>query len=81
MQVLEIKPNDNILIIAPHPDDECIGPGGVLCLYPKQCSVIVLTDGREGQGDVLPDIAKKIRKTEFVEEMRYLGIQDYHMFD
>ncbi len=81
MQVLEIKPNDNILIIAPHPDDECIGPGGVLCLYPKQCSVIVLTDGREGQGDVLPDIAKKIRKTEFVEEMRYLGIRDYQMFD
>lgn len=81
MQVLDVKPEDKILIIAPHPDDECIGAGGVLVLYPKQCSVLVLTDGRQGQGDVLPEIEKKIRKAEFLNEMHFLGIEEYWMLD
>ena len=81
MQVLSIKEDDRLLIIAPHPDDECIGPGGVLALYPHLCKVIVLTDGRQGQGDVAPELEKKIRKQEFANEMRILGISDYEMFD
>ncbi len=81
MQILEIFPRDKILIIAPHPDDECIGPGGILCLYPSQCSVLVISDGREGIGDILPEIGKEIRKAEFIEEMRLLGISDYRMLE
>lgn len=81
MQILEIKPNDRVLIIAPHPDDECIGPGGLLCLYSEQCSVIVLSDGRLGQGDIDPEAGKAIRKREFVNEMQYLGISEYQMLD
>ncbi|MDE6662374.1 MAG: PIG-L family deacetylase [Lachnospiraceae bacterium] len=81
MQVLSIKEDDRLLIIAPHPDDECIGPGGVLALYPHLCKVIVLTDGRQGQGDVAPELEKRIRKQEFINEMRMAGISDYEMFD
>lgn len=81
MQVLSIKENDRLLIIAPHPDDECIGPGGVLALYPHLCKVIVLSDGRQGQGDVSPELEKKIRKQEFVNEMQKAGISDYEMLD
>ena len=40
MELLKIYPHDNILIIAPHPDDECIGPGGVLSEFPDQCSIV-----------------------------------------
>lgn len=81
MQVLNIKEDDRILIIAPHPDDECIGPGGILALYPHLCKVVVLTDGRQGQGDVAPETEKEIRKREFVNEMREAGIAGYSMLD
>lgn len=81
MQILDVKENDRILIVAPHPDDECIGPGGILALYPQQCKVIVLTDGREGQGDRAPKLEKQIRKQEFIEEMEKAGIRDYEMLD
>lgn len=43
-----INPEDKILIVAPHPDDESIGCGGLLALYGKQCDVLLLTDGRNG---------------------------------
>lgn len=81
MQILEVKKEDLILVVAPHPDDECIGAGGVLALYPKQCEVIVLTDGRQGQGEVLPIVEKEIRKKEFLEEMKIAGIDRYRMLE
>lgn len=81
MKALDIRNNDRILIIAPHPDDECIGPGGVLLQYPKQCEVIVLTDGRQGQGDIAPEKEKQIRKQEFLNEMKWLNVGGFRMFD
>lgn len=81
MQVLSLNNNDKILILAPHPDDECIGTGGILALFPKLCSVIVLTDGRQGQGMVSPEIEKEIRKKEFLSEMTIAGIHNYKMLD
>lgn len=81
MQLLSVKEEDRLLIVAPHPDDECIGPGGVLALYPHLCKVIVLTDGRQGQGDMAPGLVKEIRRQEFLNEMQEAGITDYEMFD
>lgn len=81
MRYLDIKETERILIVAPHPDDECIGAGGVLSMYPKQCSVIVLTDGRQGQGDVAPEVEKRIRRDELIQEMEYAGITSYRLLD
>ncbi|MBE5871396.1 MAG: hypothetical protein E7294_09075 [Lachnospiraceae bacterium] len=81
MKVIDISENDKILIIAPHPDDECIGAGGILLRYASQCDVLVLTDGRQGQGDVAPEQEKEIRKQEFEREMAWLNVHSYRMLD
>ena len=44
---LEIKPQDKCLVIAPHPDDESIGCGGIINLYPNKFDVVCLTHGEE----------------------------------
>ena len=81
MEYLRIKEDDRILIIAPHPDDECIGVGGLLLLYPRQCSVWVLTDGCIGQGNDKTDRTKQVRHNEFIAEMEYLEIKEFCFFD
>jgi len=81
MRYLDIRENERILIVAPHPDDECIGAGGVLALYSKQCEVIVLTDGRQGQGNIAPEKEKIIRREEFLREMGFAGVASYQMLD
>ena len=78
---INITERDRIIIIAPHPDDECIGAGGLLSLYPELCDVIVLTDGRYGQKNVVPEEEKEIRKKEFVNEMEYVQVHSYRMLD
>lgn len=81
MLPLPLTEDDKILIIAPHPDDESIGTGGILMAYSAQCSVYVMTDGSLGQGDCSPKECRNIRHQEFIDAMNYAGIKDYHFFD
>lgn len=76
---LNINRNDRILIVAPHPDDESIGCGGLLCLYSDQCDVLVLTDGRLGQGNMSQEKMKSVREKEFISAMNILNPNSYHM--
>jgi LmbE family N-acetylglucosaminyl deacetylase len=51
MVVTSKGPPGTVLILAPHPDDEVIGPGGVLNMHLQQqdaVTVLYLTDGRGG---------------------------------
>ena len=70
---LVIKETEKILIVAPHPDDESIGTGGLLSLYSNQCDVIVMTDGRYGNTEIPPDQMREIRKKEFCQAMKKAG--------
>ena len=82
MVELSVNKNDRILIIAPHPDDECIGTGALLKKYSKQCDIWVLTDGSQGRkSEQSPHDIKQIRKQEFLKEMEELNIVRYRMFD
>lgn len=54
---MQIRDTDRILVVAPHPDDESIGCGGLLALYGQQCDVLLLTDGRLGKSKNRKDLS------------------------
>lgn len=65
---LEIQKSDRILIVAPHPDDESVGCGGLLARFGPQCDVLLLTDGRKGgpaDGSQTEAETVRIRRGEF----------------
>ena len=74
---LTVKKDDYILILAPHPDDEAIGMGGMLALYAPQCDVIVMTDGSRGSKSIPPQVESEIRKRQFQREMEYISVHAY----
>lgn len=66
------------LCLCPHADDESIGMGGVLSLYPNNFNVMLLTDGRKGIKDKTSDEVTKIREEEFKCAMNVAGIKEYN---
>jgi LmbE family N-acetylglucosaminyl deacetylase len=77
------------LILAPHPDDESIGMGGVLAKYPYTFDVACLTNGNKGVREVDTTVATTVREAEFNTAMEmihaqnvfWLGIEDQHLLD
>jgi len=74
----------NIIVFAPHPDDETIGCGGTIA---KKLSegfnviIVVMTDGRNLFRDILkidrdpsPDEIQKIRRDELLKAVGILGV-------
>ena len=80
MAVLPIcfNENDKIAIIAPHPDDECIGCGGIMAKYPSICDVFIVTDGRQGNKNVSPAKEAEIRKKQFEKEMEFAKVNSFY---
>lgn len=75
MLPVDISEEDRIAIVAPHPDDESIGAGGLLLRYPAQCTVILMTDGRHGDAAVAPSLLRERRYEEFESVMKRLGTE------
>lgn len=86
---IKIETNARLLILAPHPDDESIGCGGLLASYPEQCEVVCLTDGSRGDPYIPMHQLIEIRESELansmalagVQKFRYLGIPDQSLND
>lgn len=72
-----IKEDEKCLCLSPHADDESIGMGGFLSLYPKNFEVVLLADGRKGVKDLSPEEVIKIREDEFKCAMQVSKIDDY----
>jgi LmbE family N-acetylglucosaminyl deacetylase len=67
----------NILVIAPHPDDEVIGCGGAIRLRVKrgdQVSAVFLTSGELGLKHLRREQAWKIREAEAKRAAKILGL-------
>ena len=57
--------NDRIAVIAPHPDDECLGTAAVLLLAPERTDIFVLTDGSHGNPEKSIEEEAEIRRKQF----------------
>ena len=71
----------NILVIAPHPDDEVIGCGGTLCKHTEKGDRVVvafLTSGELGLKQFPRDKAWQTRETEARRAAKILGIEALH---
>ena len=69
----------NVLVIAPHPDDEAIGCGGAIRLHAvagDRVSVVFLTSGEKGLKGKSPQEAWQIREAEAEAAAAVLGIAD-----
>lgn len=71
----------NVLVIAPHPDDEVIGCGGAVCLHAKdgdRVSAVFLTSGEIGLRHLPKEKAWGIREREAKQAAKILGIANLH---
>lgn len=71
-----IKPTDKVLVIAPHPDDEVIGCGGIIAKYSSQIDVLCINSSGvkyEWNVESAEEIAQ-IRCDEFYKVMKLARI-------
>lgn len=73
MEKLQISSDSRILVIAPHPDDETYGCGGVLLKYRGQCDVVLLAYGETGNPNWTKDRTLRVRRDEFRAAMDMAG--------
>src|SRR5665213_3229906 len=69
----------NVLVIAPHPDDEAIGCGGALCLHAQngdRVTAVFLTSGELGLKKLPREKAWKIREQEAQLAGKILGLSE-----
>jgi LmbE family N-acetylglucosaminyl deacetylase len=81
VKLLNISKDDNILIIAPHPDDESIGCGGLLSMYSNQIDVVIMTDGARGDINKTLKDMKVIRKEELEKALGCVDLRSYTFLD
>ena len=67
----------NVLVVAPHPDDEAIGCGGAVCLHTDRGDRVVavfLTSGELGLKHLPMEEARRVRETEAEAAAMVLGL-------
>ncbi|MBD3767264.1 MAG: PIG-L family deacetylase, partial [Gammaproteobacteria bacterium] len=81
---LSPKLTDKLVVLAPHPDDESIGCGGLLAQFAEQLSVVCLTNGAKGDPTLPRAVLIETREHELraamqlagVKQVSFLGVED-----
>lgn len=74
----------NVLIIAPHPDDEILGCGGIMAKYVAKgmnVYVAIVTNGHLGAPELFPKEGTEKVRSEAKESHKYLGIKETFFLD
>jgi LmbE family N-acetylglucosaminyl deacetylase len=74
---------ETVLVVAPHPDDESIGCGGIICLHRQRgdrVHVAVLTSGEKGIPGLPEDEVRAIREAEAEQAGQVLGVNHFTFF-
>lgn len=72
-----------ILVLSPHPDDEAIGCGGIICRHIQEgdfVEVVFLTSGEKGGHGLSPEKTKIIREKEAADAAMVLGYQSFEFW-
>ena len=72
IQELKFEKDDVIAVIAPHPDDECLGAFAALHMVPGQTDIYVISDGSHGNHQKSFEEEAVIRRRQFDAEMDYV---------
>ncbi len=75
---LKISHDDLIAVIAPHPDDECLGASFALLTVPERTDVYVLSDGSHGNSKRTVEEEASFRKASLDAEMEYVKPRSVH---
>jgi LmbE family N-acetylglucosaminyl deacetylase len=70
---------ESVVVVAPHPDDEAIGCGGMICLHRRrgdEVRVVFLTSGERGIKGVPVKKARLIREQEAREAAKVLRVNE-----
>lgn len=84
---VSIRPEDRILVLAPHSDDESIGCGGLLARYAAQIDVVCITNGAQGDPLCPRETLIPLREYELrqalalagVRQVYFLGVEDQRL--
>jgi LmbE family N-acetylglucosaminyl deacetylase len=69
----------NVLVLAPHPDDEVIGCGGAVIkhiLKGDKVSVLFITSGEAGNREENPENLMRVRESEAQQASEILGMTE-----
>ena len=81
MEELTVQALGRVLVLAPHPDDESIGCGGLIAALGENVEVLCLTDGALGiEGKKSKEVIE-IRKKEFAAAMTVLNVKYWKMLN
>lgn len=77
---IKIDKSTRCLVVAPHPDDEMIGVGGLMSLYPKNFDVVVMGASGTDYKDRKAHDHAKTRTLEYNNVMAHLGIKNHWIY-
>ncbi len=81
-----LLPQHRLVAVAPHPDDEVLGMGGMLSMHAAhggRCAIIAVTDGEASHGEVAgsePAELARRRRAESAEGLGHLRLQQAACF-